>query len=86
MVPCAFDGENVLLDPPPGIDVAPLNAAVMQKDGINLLVSCWKPTQADLAALQRGGRLWLTMIGPRSVPPVMLTTERPFDIEAQDDG
>lgn len=43
-------------------------------DGINHMTSVWEPTPAELAQLNSGGAVRLTILG-QGHPPVMLTTQ-----------
>ena len=43
-------------------------------DGVNQMTSVWEPTPRELAELQAGGFVRLTIVG-KGHPPVMLTTQ-----------
>lgn len=43
-------------------------------DGVNHMTSVWEPTPAELAELQAGGSVRLTILG-NAHPPVMITTQ-----------
>lgn len=43
-------------------------------DGVNHMTSVWEPTPKELAELNAGGAVRLTIIG-RGHPPVMITTQ-----------
>lgn len=43
-------------------------------DGVNHMTSVWEPTPAELAMLQHGGAVRLTILG-RAHPPVMLSCQ-----------
>lgn len=43
-------------------------------DGVNQMTSVWEPTPTELAELQSGGTVRLTILG-NGHPPVMLTTQ-----------
>ena len=43
-------------------------------DGVNHMTSVWEPTPAELAMLQSGGAVRLTVLGTGH-PPVMLSTQ-----------
>ena len=47
-----------------------------QLDGVNHMTSVWEPTPKELAELQAGGSVRLTILGTAH-PPVMLTTQPP---------
>lgn len=45
-------------------------------DGSPMMTSCWEPTPAELAHLNAGGAVRLTILGKHH-PPVMITTQGP---------
>lgn len=47
--------------------------------GINHMTSLWEPTPAELAQLNAGGHVRLTILG-NGHPPVMITTQGPPDL------
>lgn len=48
-------------------------------DGVPHMTSVWEPSPAELAHLNAGGAVRLTILG-RVHPPVMLTTQPPPDL------
>ena len=81
MVPCSFDGENVVLQTPPGFSsdalCATLNAFYGENDhGLPFLISCWKLTKQEVEDLTTHGRLWLVVAG-NNHPPMALSTVKP---------
>jgi hypothetical protein len=82
MMPTAFDEENGVLDRPHEMSIdecEPLSVWQGETEtGQPVVISCWKPTQDELAEIQRTGRVWLFVFG-RSMPPVALMGFSPFD-------
>ena len=76
MHPTNFEGSNKRLLPPAGHedDVTPL--WVRHHNGI--CTSTWKMTWRERLRVLMTGRIWFSAWG-RTHPPVMLSTERPFD-------
>lgn len=81
MIATAFDQENAVLDAPPGMipeECEPLSVYRGEDDNGNpVVISCWKPTQEELAEIQRTGRVWLVVLG-RGMPPIAPTGHNPF--------
>jgi hypothetical protein len=81
MIPSGFDESNDFLSQPEGMTVeecVPL--CVWRGDidnGIPVVISCWKPTQAELDEIQRTGRVWL-MVWGHTMPPVAISGDYPF--------
>jgi hypothetical protein len=77
----AFDEENVLLHPPPGVspeDCTPLPVCrCADPGGAPMLVSCWKLTAEEMAEVNRTARVWLLVRGDAH-PPVSLSGNNPF--------
>ena len=67
----AFDEANAILGPPPGEDENVTPLPVLRRDG--RLVSCWRPSAAELAEILRTGKIWLSVWGERTQPPVWVT-------------
>ena len=82
MVPTSFAESNGVLDAPKGMekDCDPLSVAFAQIGSMPCVVSCWKLTADELAEINRTGRVWLLIAG-KTMPPVVLTTEKPFHQE-----
>jgi len=73
MKPVHFVGANRLYRGPEGSDIQQLPAF---DEGKGFVVSCWEPSPEELAALAKGGRIWLVVLGKQ--PPVQLQTAWPF--------
>lgn len=77
----AFDEENAVLDPPPG--VSPADVAVLSvyrgemQDGRPVVISCWKPSAEEWEEMRQTGRVWLLILGG-TMQPATLTGHNPF--------
>lgn len=71
MRPVKFDEANAVLGAPAGCEesVEPLHVRRLE----GALVSCWELTPEDIAEIQRTGRIWLSVWGRQTQPPVLLT-------------
>lgn len=81
--PASFEDSNAVFGPPIGKsedEVASLSAAFIQWGDVPAVLSCWKPTEAQIETIRRTGRLWLAVIG-ETMPPVCLCSENPLDYE-----
>lgn len=82
MFPSSFDESNHVLGRPEGLsdeDCGPLSVFVgNQADGLPVVVSCWKPTEAELEEIIRTKRVWLGIIG-HTMPPAWVSGVKPFD-------
>lgn len=68
--PVDFPQSNLTLTAPPGVEnVVPL--PVNRAEG--RIVSCWQLSAADLDEVARTGRIWLSVWGDRTHPPVLVT-------------
>lgn len=80
MVTSAFDQENIVLNPPSGMenDCESISAFI-GKDvaGKDITISCWKLTKEEVEELLKTGRLWLIVSG-NTMPPVALTGKNPW--------
>jgi hypothetical protein len=81
MVPASFDGENAVLGAPGSMSAAECEPLSVRRgvtgEGIPVVVSCWKPTAAELEEINRTGRVWLMVWGV-TMPPACVCGERPF--------
>lgn len=72
MEACSFDGENIIFNPPAGMDAEtckPLSAARTKlPDGTPVVISCWKATAEELAEINRTARVWLVVWGNAMYP------------------
>jgi hypothetical protein len=77
----AFDEENGVLHPPPGMSVDDCTVLSVcrtrTQDGTPIVISCWKPTPEEWAEMKRTGRVWLYVWG-QTMPPVALSGHDPF--------
>lgn len=81
--PASFEQSNAVFGPPIGKseeEVASLSAAIIQWGDVPAVLSCWKPTEEQLEAIRRTGRLWLAIMGG-TMPPVCLCSENPLAYE-----
>ena len=75
----SFDEANAVYGKPEGMSADECNPlSVMRGHVGNLpcLVSCWKPTQAEMDEIQRTGRVWLVIVG-YMLPPLYLAGHKP---------
>lgn len=80
MEPCNFEHSNLVLQPPPGGEAwcNPLFALrTKNEDGRPVVITCWKPTQAEIDEIQRTGRLWVMSVGT-TIFPISLHATPPF--------
>lgn len=71
MEPVKFEGMNVTYVAPGCKD---LPTKVEESDGNLSVISCWKPSEEDLAALNAGGCICLNVLGGQ--PPVALWAQK----------
>lgn len=79
MHPSSFDEADAVFGPPQGMsegEVFSLCAARIRWGDEIAVLTCWKPTQAQLDRIRETGRVWLSVMG-HSMPPVALTSEKP---------
>jgi len=69
--PSAFDEANTTLLPPPGRESDVLPLPIRRLDG--QLVSCWEVTPEEVDEIQRTGKVWLSIWGGVTHPPVYVT-------------
>ena len=79
----AFDEANINLGSPEGCTEEQVRTirAWMGKypdSGQPVIITCWKPSVADLEEIKKTGRIWLHLWG-KVMPPVCLTTDFPFE-------
>ena len=76
-----FEESNHALGPPPGMTEDEVFTLRVWKgqydDGTPIVISCWRPTQAELDEINRTGRVWLEVMG-NTMPPAMLRGINPF--------
>jgi hypothetical protein len=70
--PIGFPEANITLGPPPTFeaDVVPLP---VRRTCDGQLVSCWVLTPEEKAEIARTGKVWLSVWGGSSQPPVLVT-------------
>ena len=72
MKPVELENPDVVLRGPADMpECGDLTAIMVSENGYPGFVSLWKPSQAELAALMKGGAVALSVVG-RSHPPVAL--------------
>lgn len=69
--PVQFAEANLVLTPPPGEEESVVQLPVLRDNGV--IVSCWRPSEAELAEIMRTGRIWLSVWSGASSPPVYVT-------------
>ncbi|HVR06913.1 MAG TPA: hypothetical protein VMW75_02600 [Thermoanaerobaculia bacterium] len=81
MEAASFNEANKLLSRPPDLTAdqcEPLSVlGTVTSDGVPVIISCWKPTRAELQEIERTGRVWLMVYGI-GMPPVALCGVKPF--------
>lgn len=81
MIATAFDEENSVLDPPPGMTVDDVHCLSVfrgkMENGIPVVVSCWKPDAEEWEEMRRTGRVWL-MVMVETMPPVAMVGHNPW--------
>ncbi len=81
MIAAAFDEENGVLDPPPGVELDDCSCLSVfrgdAEDGTPVVISCWKPTPEEWEEMRRTGRVWLTILG-HTMPPAAVSGHKPF--------
>lgn len=86
MIATAFDEENAVLNPPPGVDLDKCSCLSVYRgsaeDGTPVIISCWKPTPEEWAEMRKTGRVWLVVVG-RTMPPVSVLGTNPFNTEGK---
>lgn len=81
MIASAFDEDNFVLGPPPGVSDEVVHSLSVFRgvnaEGDPIVVSCWKATKDELAEINRTGRVWLVVMG-QTMPPAYLDGINPF--------
>lgn len=76
----SFDQANSTLGPPRGLgedDVTSLRVwRGSYEDSQPVVISCWKPTRAELDEIERTGRVWLHIWGA-TMPPALVSGFEP---------
>ena len=71
MTPVAFAEATTMLAPPDGCETEVVHLPVRRLDG--MLVSCWRPSKAEIDEIVRTGVVWLAVWGRHTQPPVLVT-------------
>jgi hypothetical protein len=83
MNPIEFEGQTVLLGPPPGTPRGECGALPVKRVQVGTFggyfMSYWKPTPEELAALNAGAHVALAVHGGAH-PPVWLDVERVVEL------
>lgn len=69
--PTNFAEANLVLGPPMGCEDSVAPMAVRRLDGN--LVSCWELSPEEIDEIARTGRVWLSVWGHQTQPPVLVT-------------
>ncbi len=81
MIATAFDEDNSVIGPPPGMTDEQVQYLSVYRGnaqfGNPVVISCWKPTAEEMAEIARTGRVWLIVMG-QTMPPVMVSGITPF--------
>lgn len=81
MIATAFDEENSVLHPPPGVSPEEVSALSTWRgkleDGTQVVISCWKPTPEEFAEMRSTGRVWVMVLG-ETMPPLVPLGESPW--------
>lgn len=76
MSPIDFEGTNITLTKPEDMtdeECQPLKAMFIEQGKFSRFLTAWKPSPADLAALNRGEPLYHTSLGTTFAPIGMFT-------------
>lgn len=72
MSPAAFDGDNLVLDPPPGVSNEEVEVLSVfrgvNEAGVPVVVSCWKVSEEELNEIIRTRRVWMVSQGNTVFP------------------
>jgi hypothetical protein len=80
MISVDFPEANMSFGPPPGFAEAQVHTVRAHRcviqggscDGVEMVVTAWRPTEAELAQIAAGAPIFLTFMG--GLPPHMVTT------------
>lgn len=75
MVPTTFRESNRTLAPPPSMTEDECSPLPVWSDG-RQCISCWRLTWRERLSALLVGRVWLSVIGGYSQPPVWLSAKR----------
>lgn len=80
MTPLDFNESNERLEarvPVAGEGMRPLSVFRGATDGTKITISCWQPSESELAEIQRTGRIWL-LVFDEEHPVIHVAGESPF--------
>jgi hypothetical protein len=80
MTPLDFSESNDSLEarvPVAGEGMRPLSVFRGATDGTKITISCWRPSELELAEIQRTGRVWLLVFDGEH-PVMHVAGESPF--------
>lgn len=75
MQPINFEGSNVIIGPPKGISedkVQSIFGLLGEVQGCPVVVTCWRPSAAELEQINKTGQVWLIVYG-QTMPPVNIS-------------
>lgn len=81
----AFEGANVVYNPPAGVPDDQCSAAHVFRNGKDL-VTCWELSDEELADVIRTKRVWFTMQSGRTLFPHFIGSERTVHALIVDSG
>lgn len=76
MFPTSFDESNQNLGPPIGMTEDQCTSLSVWRNG-EMVISCWKPTEAEWDEMTRTKRVWLIVWGV-TMPPAYVGGITPF--------
>lgn len=76
MIPQRFAEANIVMRRPAGTAEEECGAIHAYRDA-ERIITCWRPTPAELVKINLGEPVWLYVIG-QGMPPVCVTAQNPF--------
>jgi hypothetical protein len=76
--PVEFEGQNLMLNPPDGMQRGTCGALPSYRHGQQIM-SVWKPSPADIEALKAGAHVCLTVLG-HTHPPVAMHVQKMVEL------
>ena len=74
MKPSTFFGQTKVLQPPKGRE-KDITTLPVYTDG-DLCISCWRPTLRERLSVALFGRVWVSVLGGPTQPPISVWAER----------
>lgn len=71
--PVQFPGANFILGPPPGCEELVVPLPIRRDDDGVRLISCWDLSPEEKAEIARTGKVWLSVWGRHTHPPVLVS-------------